>query len=200
MIIGLGSLYLTWQSTRAAKKAIDISIEIYENQKIDDETKKEKENHLKLSAIKTIIREEIKDNYFLFIKVYKILEDIINNPDIKVMATLVNDAYLIEQSDGFTALFKGQKYDNVQHYLFDTLILDRDISKAMIGLKVSSMLYQTISTSFVSFILDNNTEYAKKLICEYFKSISQYKYEMELLYKLCSDEDTKPISEYLSHL
>ncbi|HCT1398650.1 TPA: hypothetical protein OTO79_001858, partial [Morganella morganii] len=42
VIVGVGSLALTWQSTRAAKRSIDTSIEIYEKQKRDEEERRKK--------------------------------------------------------------------------------------------------------------------------------------------------------------
>ncbi|WP_340619097.1 hypothetical protein [Xenorhabdus entomophaga] len=36
VVIGMGSLYLTWHSTKSAKKSIDTSINIYERQKEDE--------------------------------------------------------------------------------------------------------------------------------------------------------------------
>ncbi|MDF5911275.1 hypothetical protein P4W15_04750 [Morganella morganii] len=42
LVVGIGSLALTWQSTRAAKRSIDTSIEIYEKQKRDEEERRKK--------------------------------------------------------------------------------------------------------------------------------------------------------------
>lgn len=73
LVVGIGSLALTWQSTRAAKRAIDTSIEIYEKQKQDnfDNERKRLEllkNHIrnKLFSIKNSIDNlEIRLDVFM---------------------------------------------------------------------------------------------------------------------------------------
>ncbi|SQI38089.1 Uncharacterised protein [Providencia alcalifaciens] len=71
LVVGIGSLCLTYKSTTSAKRAIDTSISLYEKQKKDYEKKQEEENKRKLDAIKIIIMEDIKSNYFLFINILK---------------------------------------------------------------------------------------------------------------------------------
>lgn len=66
LAVGVGSLALTWQSTRAAKRAIDTSIEIYEKQKID-EIKKDNELILRETiAIKSLLRIEIDKSISIY--------------------------------------------------------------------------------------------------------------------------------------
>lgn len=54
LVVGVGSLYLTYQSTKSAKRAIETSIELYEKQKKDDEERKKIENINEIRAIKNI--------------------------------------------------------------------------------------------------------------------------------------------------
>ncbi|MBI6191811.1 hypothetical protein [Providencia rettgeri] len=200
LVVGIGSLYLTYQSTKSAKKSIDTSIHLYEKQKKDDERKKEKENVDKLNAIKVMLREEIKDNYFLFVNVYKVMCSVAKNPTLMVMTEKFNDDCLVELPDGTNAIFKSHQYDNINRYLFDVLILDKEISKVMIELKVSSMLYKAVSDPFVSLLRSKDFNNANKLIGMHLNSITKYKLEMESLYEKCSDKDTISISDYLSRL
>lgn len=55
LVVGMGSLYLTWQSTKAAKKAIDVSIDLHNKQKIYEKEKDKEEIKRKVSALQNII-------------------------------------------------------------------------------------------------------------------------------------------------
>ncbi|EPL0283647.1 TPA: hypothetical protein OUB26_001010 [Proteus mirabilis] len=59
LAVGMGSLYLTWQSTKAAKKAIDVSIDLHHEQKIYEEEKNKEEIKRKVSALQNVIANTI---------------------------------------------------------------------------------------------------------------------------------------------
>ncbi|WP_272518150.1 MULTISPECIES: hypothetical protein [unclassified Providencia] len=63
LVVGVGSLYLTYQSTKSAKRAIDTSIELYEKQKKDSNQEKESANAARLESVKSVFRYEIARNY-----------------------------------------------------------------------------------------------------------------------------------------
>lgn len=58
LVVGMGSLYLTYQSTKSAKIAIDTSIELYEKQKRDDDERRKKEDLNEIKAIRNIASTE----------------------------------------------------------------------------------------------------------------------------------------------
>ncbi|MBI6216170.1 hypothetical protein ACNARK_11935 [Proteus sp. DFP240708] len=69
LVVGIGSLYLTWQSTKAAKRAIDTSIEIYNKQKVDNDKQKEDERLNAILGISDVAGKEafLVLQYILFI-------------------------------------------------------------------------------------------------------------------------------------
>ncbi|ARX34530.1 TPA: hypothetical protein O4G03_001586 [Proteus mirabilis] len=69
LVVGMGSLYLTWQSTKAAKRAIDTSIEIYNKQKVDNDKQKEDERLNAILGISDVAGKEafLVLQYILFI-------------------------------------------------------------------------------------------------------------------------------------
>ncbi|HCR3199945.1 TPA: hypothetical protein ON439_002225 [Morganella morganii] len=187
---------LAGRSLLAAQESITTSVDLYKQQKRDNEIKKENENKDKLDAIKLLLREEVKDNYLLFINAYKVI-NYFNEKQIEgVLIEKFDNDYFIQFPDGLNAMFREHSYNNINRYMFDVIILDKDLSKKMIGLKISGMIYKTVSDSFISFVMNKHNDAAINLINTYFDKIRQYKREMESFYDICSDKDTRALSDY----
>lgn len=62
LVVGMGSLYLTYQSTKSAKRAIDTSIELYEKQKQDAAHAEEISKKKQLQSLCYLIQNEVSSN------------------------------------------------------------------------------------------------------------------------------------------
>ncbi|ATG17146.1 hypothetical protein CO695_12890 [Providencia alcalifaciens] len=203
LVVGIGSLCLTYKSTTSAKRAIDTSISLYEKQKKDYEKKQEEENKRKLDAIKIIIMEDIKSNYFLFINILKIIKTISDGIDVKLSSCKFSEYQLInmnliDSGNIHQAVYKKSNYSDSQKYLFELIQLDFDISKVFLEMKISGSVYDNLIPTIIVMIEDNAV--SDNIIRNYLPLIENYKYEMELLYEMCSDKDTRHLSDYINML
>lgn len=72
LVVGVGSLILTWQSTRSAKRAIDTSIELYERQKQDEYNKKIESEKREKEAIRRVVAIELSRACDVIVKLYEL--------------------------------------------------------------------------------------------------------------------------------
>ncbi|MEY1276737.1 hypothetical protein AB7080_12235 [Providencia rettgeri] len=72
LAVGMGSLYLTYQSTKAAKRAIDTSIELYEKQKQDEYNKKIESEKREKEAIRKVVAIELSRICDVIVKLYEL--------------------------------------------------------------------------------------------------------------------------------
>ncbi|WP_311753480.1 hypothetical protein [Proteus columbae] len=82
LVVGMGSLYLTWQSTKAAKKAIETAVEIYEKQKNDFDINNKKNMEFQLQTTSLLVKSPL----IIFDSVYEemrsLLLEVLENKDI----------------------------------------------------------------------------------------------------------------------
>ncbi|HHN8389728.1 hypothetical protein ABMZ76_08465 [Morganella morganii] len=195
------SVQIADASLKAARESINTSVEIYEKQKKDDLIKREKEDGLKLFSIKTMIMEEIKDEFLHFVRVNKILKDIVDcNSDFNVNVLNISGITLVEyespDSEPYSGIYKEPSYDICKNFLLDTLILDPIVAKKIINLNESSYIYKSSMSLIMSGLSDNKKNEIKYLLSNIIDRVADYKKSMEELYESCSDDTTKALSLY----
>lgn len=197
VIVGIGSLGLTWLSTRAAKRAIDTSIEIYEKQKIDSEQEIKKTKELKLKAIKNIVRSKLESNYVSYGGVIRVFDEIKSGNDIQILFQEFefND-FTISCHDGKAKSFNKNippVCDSIE-ILYEVSLLDDDFSKMLIDLNDAHTMLIGVLDIFIKSA--NNTTYSEEFKLNNLRSVVSYFYYIidgygkliEILYPICGGD------------
>lgn len=127
LIVGIGSLILTWQSTKAAKKSIDTSIKIFESQqKIAFAGKKSQFN-----TLRKLILDDIKWIRHELLQIEHRFDFIAQNRLLKFYAVRQSDSlnFFFYQPDGSMRHIGFKCINaNIDKYVYDIGLLDVDIS------------------------------------------------------------------------
>ncbi len=200
LVVGIGSLILTWKATKSAKKAIDTSIEIYEKQKKDAEKKHKEIDELNLYAIKNVIKYEVMSVYMTFNDLYDTLLMIKNNGIDNVFIKMDEQAnrLLVVKKGGNPLSGKVSLYNltKAQEFLYDAFKLDRELANLFISLNMEYLRVNELLISLQSILL--NLEDKKNHLVDaintsefFFKRFNEL---MDVVYKSC-DQDGKSIKE-----
>lgn len=168
LVVGVGSLYLTYQSTKSAKRAIETSIELYEKQKKDDEIRVIKENNNEINALKTIIYEEVKNNYSNFRFVDDFIKITLEDKLIKfAYKTMVNKPYIDYSTTNEESILVPLKIHSTKvmdNYLLDASRLDEELITLLIETRRLTDNYnEAFLLGFNDFLSKNPSAIAVKI-------------------------------------
>ncbi|HIH4846407.1 TPA: hypothetical protein ACYSAQ_000614 [Morganella morganii] len=164
VIVGVGSLVLTWQSTMAAKRAIDTSVDIYEKQKKDSIIEKKSFDDKKLEAIKIVIAYEITIMYLNHIKIMSSFEIIKKNDNFIVYPGLrtSSDVIIDAQGDGNSSFNTDiPKISCYFSLLYDIKMLDELLALEIMGMNRATIEINN-TLKILNFIVNNNTDNNEK--------------------------------------
>lgn len=139
LMVGAGSLYLTYQSTKSAKKAIDTSIELYEKQKKDDNEKIKAINEKKLIAKIKIIENEIVSCYMEYMMFFNVCTAIKARDNFSV--TIGNYSKFMgisidaEKSNHVNGLIQPPNLDFTNDFINELYLLDEKLADNIALLK-----------------------------------------------------------------
>lgn len=190
LVVGVGSLYLTYQSTKSAKRAIETSIELYEKQKQDAALAEEVSKKNQMQSLCLLIQNEVSENK---IKMIKLVEFCESACDKELIAFNYNDlgsepfvAYELKSGskDGF--IFTKHSCQVIDKYLLEVSKIDNKLITDLLKLRYSIEHYNNkFLISLANFIqakpdIDELSKYindSKYFITEYQKqSMSVLKY------------------------
>ncbi|EOF5040636.1 hypothetical protein ACK1M2_002158 [Providencia rettgeri] len=190
LVVGVGSLYLTYQSTKSAKRAIETSIELYEKQKQDAALAEEVSKKNQMQSLCLLIQNEVSENK---IKMIKLVEFCESACDKELVVFNYNDlgsepfvAYELKSGskDGF--IFTKHSCQVIDKYLLEVSKIDNKLITGLLKLRYSIEHYNNkFLISLANFIqakpdIDELSKYindSKYFITEYQKqSMSVLKY------------------------
>lgn len=145
LVVGMGSLYLTYQSTKSAKRAIDTSIELYEKQKQDATHAEEISKKKQLQSLCYLIQNELTSNvikmsklvvFFKFVWDGKLVSFNYNNLGSEPIVS-----YKIKSGhkDAFT--FTKHASQIIDKYLFEVSKLDNILIGDLLKLRLTIEYY-----------------------------------------------------------
>ncbi|ENG7679373.1 hypothetical protein [Providencia stuartii] len=207
LVVGIGSLILTWQSTRSAKRAIDTSIELYERQKQDEYNKKIESEKREKEAIRKVVAIELSRTCDVIVKLFELKAATMNGVS-SVNLSCVDSTNVIIIRD----LNGGRLKDIYIHsdaneipieIFFRTSVLCNDlyvdISEVKINMSILNkqlaFCYDYIKNADVSFLYDFlNNSGTTEILNQMYKTMKLFSKELEpypVYGKLCSIMEEK---------
>ncbi|WP_427195127.1 hypothetical protein [Morganella morganii] len=139
LVVGIGSLALTWQSTRAARRSIDTSIEIYEKQKQDELITEKNKNENELNALKVMIYHDVKSNLNKLLNIMDFCQSVWS---MELIDYKYNDIasepfteYRTRNNGAGMILFSQHSDVVIDRYLLDVARIDGNLANKLIELK-----------------------------------------------------------------
>lgn len=174
-MVGVGSLYLTYQSTRSAKRAIDTSIELYEKQKLDAEQAEEVSKINQMQSLCFLIQNEVSGNIIQMSKLVEFCEFAWNK---EIVTFDYNDLgsepfveYVIKNGNKIGFLFARQSHHVIDKYLLEVSKIDSKLIADLLKLRFTIEHYNNkFLISLANFIQ------AKPTVDELNKYINDSKY------------------------
>lgn len=205
LVVGIGSLALTWQSTKSAKKAIDTSIEIYEKQKEDSITEKKSFDDEKLNSIKIVIMYEITKIYLNYRRIMTSFEIIKKHDDFIILSELIASSEVLittEHGDESSFNMNIPQICNDFLLLYDITMLDKKLALKLMGTdRLSIKIRETLN--ILNFIATNNKMddnnkrmQAKIFVSDFNDNFITYGENIQDLYRLCTDNEESLESLY----
>lgn len=181
LVVGIGSLALTWQSTRAAKRSIDTSIEIYEKQKRDEEERRKKI----ITGYKNLIAKEIYDNIQWYEQGIKLFNIIKTGKSVSVANTFGKTHIKFNhdgKEDGIIPFKFHLKYTD--SLLSEISTLDTELFLEILSLK-NKLIYCNEMLDCIYLLLKNNKNATNFIMQEYnsFKELGEI---MNKIKSMCS--------------
>ncbi|MGJ7330294.1 hypothetical protein [Morganella morganii] len=183
LVVGIGSLALTWQSTRSAKKSIDTSIQIYEKQKQDEENRKKEI----ISGYKNLISKEIYCNRQWYEQWMKLFDAINSDGSVKIVNVLGKShiEFIIDgKVDGIIPFkFHVNYTDSI---ISEIATLDTELFFEILSLK-NEINFLNEMLECIILLLKNNQSITNLIlhVHERFKKFGEIMNKIE---GLCSDE------------
>lgn len=202
LAVGVGSLALTWQSTRAAKRAIDTSIDIYEKQKKDNFYKEEDAANLKVLGMEYIINELTTD-ILIFLKDFKSIFNsskgtvgkisFLKKDDVYYFGHIAKDEKVI---DGFDLYFINMQL--YHGYIFEAAcISDKSYSDLVKSISIYNNAEKLLKSFILNFRVKRSIMYKDSLPSKHRKELNNFMKEIIGIKKglmFYSKINNKPIS------
>lgn len=206
VIVGVGSLALTWQSTRAAKRSIDTSIELYEKQKKDDNEKIKAINEKKLIAKIKIIENEIVSCYMEYMIFFNLCTAIKTRDSFSVTignySNFTGVAIDAEKTDSVSGLIQPSKLDFTNDFINELYLLDEKLAGDIVSLKGCMNRSSHIMNHMVlcKDDLGGHVE-LKRYVERFYTDIELFKYTMEKVHDSHSITGVSLMKKYqLAHM
>lgn len=194
LVVGIGSLILTWQSTRSAKRAIDTSIELYEKQKQDAEQAEKVSKKNQMQSLCFLIENEVSGNIIQMSKLIEFCEFVWNK---ELVAFDYNDLgsepfveYSIKNGDKGGFIFTKHSYQVIDKYLLEVSKIDSKLIADLLKLRFTIEHYNNkFLISLPNFIQAKPTvdELSKYIIdSKYF--ITEYQKQSMGVMKYCTEK------------
>ncbi len=202
LVVGIGSLILTWQSTRSAKRAIDTSIELYERQKQDDSEKIKAINEKKLTAKIKIIESEIVSCYMEYMMFFNVCTAIKNRDSFSLMignyANFMGISIDTENSNNVKGLIQPPELDLTNDFINELYFLDEELAGSVVSLKGYMKRSSHIMNHMVSCMdeLGKNHSRLKKYVESFYTDIELFKDTMEKVHDSHSITGVSLITKY----
>lgn len=175
LVVGVGSLYLTYQSTKSAKRAIETSIELYEKQKQDAALAEEVSKKNQIQSLCFLIENEVTGNIIQMSKLVGFCEFAWNKELVKFHYNDLGAEPFVEyvikngNKDGF--IFTKHSYQVIDKYLLEVSKIDSKLIADLLRLRFTIEHYNNkFLISLTNFIQ------AKPAIDELSKYINDSKY------------------------
>lgn len=203
LMVGAGSLYLTYQSTKSAKKAIDTSIELYEKQKKDDNEKIKAINEKKLIAKIKIIENEIVSCYMEYMMFFNVCTAIKTRDNFSV--TIGNYSKFMgisidaEKSNHVNGLIQPPNLDFTNDFINELYLLDEKLAENIALLKGYMNRSSHIMNHMVLCMenLGANHGKLKEYVEKFYTDIELFKYHMEKVHDSHSITGVSLTNKYL---
>ncbi|EPI5311202.1 hypothetical protein ACS638_000450 [Proteus mirabilis] len=206
LIVGMGSLYLTYQSTKSAKRAIDTSIELYEKQKQDDGEKIKAINEKKLIAKIKIIENEIVRCYLEYMMFFNVCSAIKTRDSFSVTignySNFTGVAIDAEKTDSVSGLIQPSKLDFTNDFINELYLLDEKLAGDIVSLKGCMNRSSHIMNHMV-LCKDNLGGHVelKRYVERFYTDIELFKYTMEKVHDSYSITGVSLMNKYqLAHM
>lgn len=206
LAVGMGSLYLTYKSTKSAKRAIDTSIELYEKQKQDDREKTRFIDKKKLIAKINIIENEIVNCYMEYMNFFNLCTAIKNRDSFSVTignySNFTGVAIDAEKTDCVSGLIQPTKLDFTNDFINELYLLDEKLAGDIVSLKG----YMNRSSHIMNHMvlckddLGGHVE-LKRYVERFYTDIELFKYTMEKVHDSHSITGVSLMKKYqLAHM
>ena len=206
LVVGIGSLILTWQSTRSAKRAIDTSIELYEKQKQDDDKKAKAISDKKLIAKIKIIESEIVRCYLEYMMFFNVCTAIKTRDSFSVTIGNYSNFTVVaidtEKTDCVRGLIQLPKLDFTNDFINELYLLDEKLAGDIVSLKGYMNQSSHIMNHMVS-CMNDLSDYAalKRYVERFYTDIELFKYTMERVHDNYSSTEVSLMDKYqLAHM
>lgn len=194
LVVGIGSLYLTYQSTKSAKKAIDTSIELYEKQKQDAFLADEDGKKNQIQSLCYLIQNEVSSNVILMREIV-IFFDYVKNSQLVSFSfkDLESEPFVVYKTkDGDRKGFIFTRHSNkvINRYLFEVSKLDNNLISELVKLGFSIEHYNDrFLISLINFFkLTPSIDDLSKYINDSKGFLDEYNIRSKDILRYCSEK------------